>query len=320
MPSIDELRVLQNLPLEIKIQKSKARIREWINNFGESGVYVSFSGGKDSTVLLDLVRSEFPNVEAVFIDTGLEYPEIKDFVKSYNNITIIKPKISFKKVIENHGYPIITKEVSQKISYAKKGSEWALKYIQGSAVDNSGNKSKYAIADKWRGLVDAPFDVSSYCCTVMKKRPAHRYSIDSGKVEIVGTLCEESLLRTTNWIKTGCNAFNNKIPRSAPLSFWTEQDILNYIYNNKLTIASVYGEVKKTNDEKYYTTGVKRTGCIYCGFGVHLDKYPNRYQQLYKTHPKLWQYCMKPKEQGGLGFQDVMDYIGVDTKPKNSLF
>ena len=108
-----ELIMLQALPLDLKVAKTKLRIREWIDYYGEENVYVSFSGGKDSTVLLDLVRSEYPNIEAVFVDTGLEYPELKEFVNSFDNVTIIRPKMSFKQVIEKYGYPIISKEQSR---------------------------------------------------------------------------------------------------------------------------------------------------------------------------------------------------------------
>lgn len=114
-----QLKQLQALPLEIKIAKTKQRIREFYNELGGK-VYISFSGGKDSTVLLDLVRQEFPNVIAVYCDTGLEYPELKEFVKKQNNIEIIKPKKSFLQVIKEFGFPIISKDVSTILEYAKK--------------------------------------------------------------------------------------------------------------------------------------------------------------------------------------------------------
>lgn len=95
MGSSGELQYLQSLPLKLKIAKSKQRIREWYYYFGGE-VYISFSGGKDSTVLLDLVRSEFPDVPAVFIDTGLEFPEIRDFVRTIDNVVWVKPKMDFK--------------------------------------------------------------------------------------------------------------------------------------------------------------------------------------------------------------------------------
>lgn len=113
--NLNELRILQNYPLEMKIERTKQRIREWVDYYGENGTYISFSGGKDSTVLLDIVRSIYPNIEAVFINTGLEYPEIYKFVKTFKNVTILKPEMNFKQVINTYGYPVISKENSQYI-------------------------------------------------------------------------------------------------------------------------------------------------------------------------------------------------------------
>ena len=112
--TMQDLRQMQALPLSIKIRMTERRIRDWVNEFGEDGVYVSFSGGKDSTVLLDIVRNVcgFKDVPAVFVDTGLEYPEIRDFVKTFDNVVWLKPKMTFKQVIETYGYPFISKEVS----------------------------------------------------------------------------------------------------------------------------------------------------------------------------------------------------------------
>ena len=95
MATKNELIMLRSLPLEIKIAKSKQRIQEWIDYFGYNGVYVSFSGGKDSLVLLHLARTVNPNIKAMFVDTGLEYPEIKEYVKTFPNVDIIRPQISF---------------------------------------------------------------------------------------------------------------------------------------------------------------------------------------------------------------------------------
>lgn len=117
--TIDELRQLQAMPLSIKIKLTQNRIREWIREYGEDGVYVSFSGGKDSTVLLDIVRSEFPRVKGCFVNTGLEYPEIVKFVKTFDNIDIIRPEMNFKQVIEKYGYPIFSKEVAEAAAGAR---------------------------------------------------------------------------------------------------------------------------------------------------------------------------------------------------------
>lgn len=120
MRTVEELKMLQALPLDIKVAKTQARIREWVSRYGVDGVYVSFSGGKDSTVLLDIARKMYPDIEAVFVDTGLEYPEIRKFVKSFDNVTILRPKMRFDEVIKKYGYPFISKEISQCIYEGKK--------------------------------------------------------------------------------------------------------------------------------------------------------------------------------------------------------
>lgn len=115
-----ELQQMQALPLKMKIKLTQSRIRQWVNEFGEDGVYISFSGGKDSTVLLDIVRKMYPSIKAVYVDTGLEYPEIKQFVKSLDNVEIIRPEMVFKDVITKYGYPMISKEVSECVQGARK--------------------------------------------------------------------------------------------------------------------------------------------------------------------------------------------------------
>ena len=118
--TIQDLQMLQAMPLNLKISMTKTRIREWVRYYGEEGVYVSFSGGKDSTVLLRLVREEYPDVPAVFVDTGLEFPEIREFVKTFDNVIWLKPDMNFRKVIEKYGYPFISKEVAECVYGARK--------------------------------------------------------------------------------------------------------------------------------------------------------------------------------------------------------
>jgi 3'-phosphoadenosine 5'-phosphosulfate sulfotransferase (PAPS reductase)/FAD synthetase len=281
-------------------------------------IYISFSGGKDSTVLLDIVRKIYPEVEAVFIDTGLEYPEIRDFVKTFDNVTWLKPEMNFKQVIEKYGYPVISKEVALKVRESRsKPDGYASQSFDENSPKNIKGKRRYSLV-KYRYLLDAPFKISNKCCDIMKKNPVKKYEKESGKKAIIGMLAEESCLRQSNWLKNGCNAFNSKRPTSNPLSFWTEQDILQYILQNDLKIADCYGEIVKVdkrfrliehadNVDKLTTTKCKRTGCMFCMFGAHLEQEPNRFQMMKETHPKQYDYCINK-----LGLGKVLDFIKVD--------
>lgn len=253
----NELVMLQSLPLDIKVAKSKLRIQEWIDYYGKENVYISFSGGKDSTVLLHLVREVCEDIPALFVDTGLEFPELKEFVKSFSNVEIIRPKMSFKQVIEEYGYPMISKEQANYI-YDFQNSTPYMKLRRW----NGDERGRFKISEKWKYVAKSDFKISHKCCNVMKKEPAKRYEKETGRKPFIGTLADESMLRLQSYLKTGCNAFNSKRPNSTPLGFWTEQDILKYIYDNNIKIAPVYGDVIMENNV-YRTTLRNRTGCVF---------------------------------------------------------
>jgi len=330
MRTMQDLYQMQGLPLDLKIRMTKSRIRDWINAYGEDGVYVSFSGGKDSTVLLDLVRQDYPNVPAVFVDTGLEYPEIRQFVKTFDNVEWLKPKMTFKQVIQKYGYPFISKEVAECVYGARKYltrvmeeasleqtdrqtdrqsqhiatdskdyADWvslhlrsrggqiastakqeelesftasqnllkALSLNQGKAIDNfriqrlmgilplsgkatarsipsEGERSMFSCV-RYQFFLDADFEISQACCGVMKKAPTKAYERKTGRHGMTAMMATESRLRTQQWLKNGCNAFDAKKPISNPMAFWTEQDVLLYILEEKIPICSVYGDVVK---------------------------------------------------------------------------
>jgi 3'-phosphoadenosine 5'-phosphosulfate sulfotransferase (PAPS reductase)/FAD synthetase len=309
---LQRLKELQALPLWRKIQITQTRIIEWYNYY-EGKVYVSFSGGKDSTVLLDLARRIFPEIEAVFVDTGLEYDQIRNFVKTFDNVTWLKPKMRFDEVINKYGYPIISKTISKRVYDAsKKIDSYAHSMFGGTyKLKKNGDKSQYN-CEKWKFLLDAPFLISNKCCDIMKKEPLHRFQKISGKNPIIGTMANESRQRKEGWIKTGCNAFNSKDAISKPLSFWTEQDVLQYLLMYKIPYCSVYGDIIKDDNGKLKTTGQQRTGCVFCGYGAHLEKNPNRYEKLKEIDFKKWDYCMRDIEDNGLGFGKVLDFIGVN--------
>lgn len=308
--TMKDLYELQAVPLYLKVRLTKQRIREWISHYGEDGVYVSFSGGKDSTVLLHLVREEFPNVPGVFCDTGLEFPEIRDFVKTFDNITWLKPKKNFRQVIEEFGYPFISKEVAEKVREARlKEGGYAWRVLHGSKAGTPWDLSKYEY------LLGSPYKFGSWCCHVMKKHPAKNYEKQTGRYSIMGQMASESRVRRVEWLKHGCNGFDKKRPTSNPMSFWTEQDVLQYIKENDIPICSVYGDIIEDPDGKLHTTGRSRTGCIFCGFGCQFQKEgEGSFELLRESHPKLYEYIMKPWEEGGLGYKKVIDWLNENGK------
>jgi len=299
------LKQRQNLPLRLKIQLSKKRIQQFYEHF-DGKVYVSFSGGKDSTVLLHLVRSIYPEVPAVFIDTGLEYPEVKQFVKETENTIIIRPKKTFKDVLEQYGYPVISKEVAMFIEENRRNP---LGYTQRKFDPNSEYVKKYGshyCLAKWKFLRDSDIPISSRCCQIMKKTPAKKMEKETGLKPFIATMAAESNLRKTEYLKKGCNSFDSVRPASTPIAFWTEQDIFQYIKEFKIPYCSVYGDILKDEKGKYYTTKADRTGCMFCMFGVHREKSPNKFEKMKVTHPKLYVYCIKD-----LGCGKVLDFLGV---------
>lgn len=324
-----ELIMLQALPLDIKVLKTKARLFDAIRKFGCEGLYLSFSGGKDSTVLhhicleFELELYGEMKIPRVFADTGLEYPEVKEMTKKLRDIygedliITIKPDEVFTKVIEKYGYPIISKEQSQYIyQYRRTGSE-KVKLIRWSGNDWGRGK----ISEKWKYLLETNIPISDKCCEVMKKRPFKKYEKLTNRVPILGKLACESSLRKMSYIKQGgCNAFEGIRPKSEPIGFWGEQDILNYIRNNGIEIATVYGEILVNKDRELYLSGCSRTGCIFCLYGINLEKGQNRLQRLEKTHPKLHDYCIRGGQVGkdgywipknGLGMKRVLDLLKV---------
>ena len=329
--TMEYLKELQSYPLEIKISLTKQRIREWVHRYGVDGVYISFSGGKDSTVLLHIVREMYPDVPAVFADTGLEYPEIRSFVRNFDNVIWLKPKMTFRQVIEKYGYPFISKEVSQNVwevrTYGKDRAKWAYGKFLPNSEYNLKYKGKYSV-EKYKFLLseEAP-KISHKCCYVMKKSITKQYEKETGRTAFIGTLAQESQLRTSEWLRHGCNAFESKRKSSKPLSFWGENDILQYIKEKGIEICSVYGQIVENEEipgqmtwDEYAgfdigkkdlkTTGCKRTGCVFCGFGCHLEKEgEGRFERLKITHPKIYDYIMRPWEQGGLNYKEVIDWL-----------
>lgn len=276
------LKSLHEMNLESKITQTKYLLKEAIITFGLNSVYISYSGGKDSTVLSHIAKSMYPNILHLFANTTNEYPETIEHIKwekeeNNTNIITVLPKDAhgeiwtFKKVVEYYGYPIFSKRISNAIRTYQHA-------LSGRTKNNSieyinRNFKKYS---KYKEL-----PISDKCCDKLKKEPLKRKAKELGlKCAILGILASESYQREKDWLEYGCNVFfERKDNQSRPLSFWTDEDINEYIikYNVKIP--------------KLYEMGYQRNGCMFCGFGVqHEPTNNNRYHKLKETHPAQYNY------------------------------
>lgn len=292
---IKDLRLLQNLSLSEKTNITRERIIEWCE-YWEGKVYISFSGGKDSTVLVHIAQSIYPDIPLVFVNTGLEYPEITEFVKSFD-VTHLKPKTPFHKVIEKYGYPVISKVVAQQLFEIRttKSDKLLNKRLYG---DKKGNGK---LSEKWKFLINAPFKISHKCCDILKKNPIKKYEKNTGNKSILGTMASESHQRQYTYLQNGCNSFFSNRPLSTPLGFWNKKDIVAYIEKFNINYSDIYKKDESRNG----------TGCMFCMFGVHKESSgffaKNRFQKMRETHPKKYEYCMEK-----LGIKNVLKYINVN--------
>lgn len=286
-----DLAKLQSKTLDEKIEMSVALIETWLDVF-DGKAFVSFSGGLDSTVLLHLARTVYPHIPGVCAD-ALLYPEIKQFVASTSNTHFVKPRKSFYRVTQEYGYPVVSRRVATGIDRCYSGDETQIRLrLHGGINPTSGKKQRQDVPRKWHYLLDAPFKVSDKCCYWLKKAPLRRAYKDFG-APMIGTRASEGMMRTRLWLKYGCSIYKSSEPKSAPLSFWTDLDIREYIRQVNIPYCEIYD------------MGYKRTGCFACMFGVHMENIPNRFQRMQETHPKLWRACQK------WGIPEVLDYINV---------
>lgn len=274
-----ELRRLQKMPYYWKVSHAIDVIREFVEHEGEKGVYVSFSGGKDSLVLLHLVRSIYPEVPAVFANTGIEFQEQVNFVRSFQNVTEVHPIKHFPKILKEDGIVFPSKEVAMYVRDAKKGCKYAINGFKG--LDCEGKEIKYKQRfKKWAYLIECSVKISPVCCELMKERPLRDYEEQNGKSPIIGTRAEESFRRAVGWMKSGCNSFNGKRYKSTPLSLWMEQDVMRYIDENGIKLSPMYTD-----------GGMKRTGCMFCPVPIaHRDLANIEYARTH--HPKMYETIM----------------------------
>ncbi|WP_138481667.1 phosphoadenosine phosphosulfate reductase domain-containing protein [Dyadobacter bucti] len=343
-----ELNERKALPLWDKVQWAIERYIDYVEIFGQRGVYKAFSGGKDSQVMKHIIddlhdgrmgeflRMEYrllyrtliegkPSPPDVHCKTGIEFPEIDEHVKTFDGVIILKPKMGFTRVIKEVGAAIGSKKIAMMIRRAKgylsnpnpKNEATLRLYTTGIKRDGTVSKAS-KIPDRWLKVLDAPFLVSDKCCDIFKKEPFRRYEKETGRVPIVGTLAEESDQRTVSYMKTGCITWDRGKESCRPLSIWTEKDIWDYADLHLIRFCSVYYdrtvEVKQLDGSLAMRNlpAERQTGCTICLFGLHLEPKgkPNRIQRLAVSHPIFYNVMVNK-----CGIGEMLEWMEITYKP-----
>ena len=317
-----------HMPYNDKLIWAKEKIIDflnWCQKENKKEVLVSFSGGKDSTVLLDLVakvhkeiNSEIYLVPAYAIE--ITFPSTVQFIKStveqyqdqypyIKNPLFVKPIKPWIDILKSKGYPIYSKKISTMLNRLKRSKTKTLLSKIAFGIEPS---AKYKISKQRLFLLDSEmtyfideqgnrinYFFSEKCCDYVKGGLKH-----DKRPSFIGTMANESELRKQSWIKNGCNIYNQNHPMSRPLSIWNTNDIWTYIKENKLNINDAYGyQPSKHNINELRFS---RLGCTACPLGSSLEeyiankyskddklcneyKYRNRFEKLYEYMPNLYE-------------------------------
>ena len=318
----------QSLPYDAKVHHAAIRAKEFYDAL-DGKCHISV-GGLDSTTLLLFLRSIGIDVPAISVTT-LEDKSIQEIHKTLGVIPI-KPLKSKVEVLKEYGYPVLSKEIAGKISLlqhpTEKNTTVRHAIITGETGEYGGNRknTRMKIAHKWLklfggadeegtalGYAAAPFAVSDKCCYWLKEKPCDDYAREHGTHPYVGLMASEGGRREKSLMINGCNYYGRNTTRSAPFAIFNRQDILQLALDLNVPVPSIYGEIVRDNDGTLRTTKAQRTGCSMCGFGIHIEKRPHRFDILREQSQKEWEFWMYT-----MGWGAVLDYIGIgwQDKPK----
>jgi 3'-phosphoadenosine 5'-phosphosulfate sulfotransferase (PAPS reductase)/FAD synthetase len=271
-------------------------IEEYMRTNGN--LFLSWSGGKDSTVLMHIAKNLFPDIKIVFSDTTNEMSEIKKYIKQFSNVIIVKPRISFKKVIKLHGFPLVSKEISQKANELKHSNGKRTKLLRYYG-DKKGNS---VLPKKWRFLAEQKFDVTNKCCYILKKEPLERWAKANGNPKpLIALMSDESRLRQQLALYGN---ENGKKVYPFLRTGWTEKDIWAYAKKYNIRFAECYYDSVVNG---VLIKALDRSGCEYCNFGVHLDK-NDKFERSRALAPKRYENMMKI-ENNGVTFQEAINLV-----------
>lgn len=330
----NQMVALQSLPYEVKVGKAKQRIREFIYGCDQLGFNTHVSvGGLDSITLLCLIRSMNIDIPAVSVSV-LEDKSIIQIHKQLG-VTMLKPLKTKHEILQEEGFPVISKKIATKIMALQEPTEGNATIRHAIITGECGEKGHFAtnsamqLPKRWLELFGGyenenegtnykvpPFKVSSKCCEIMKERPCDIWAKENNSKPFLGLMASEGGRRQEALEEHGCNYFGKTTIRSAPFAPFLRNDLLQLALDLDVPIPEIYGRIERDPNGNLRTTGAQRTGCEMCGFGVHMEKRPHRFDKLYDRNPKAWDYwmnkCCIDKDGNKYGWGLVLDYIGVE--------
>lgn len=335
--TIDEFKLKQNLPYEAKVRHAEIRAWEFYNKvYGDLNATCHVSvGGLDSITLLVFLRNIGIDVPAISVSI-LEDRGNQEIHKQLG-VTSIKPYMSKTQVLNQLGFPVVSKAKANKISYLLQPNADKQTFIHAIMTGDMGEQGGFKhsdrikLQDKWIKLFGGNyahmrpdldirpvpnFKVSSKCCYYMKEKPCDDWAKEHNSYPYLGLMASEGGQREMALMKNGCNYYGKTTTRSCPFAIFTRQDLLQLALDLNVPVPRAYGEIKRKENGELYTTRAQRTGCSMCGFGIHMEQCPHRFDRLREDNPAEWEYWMKRccKDEDGTvyGWGRVLDFIGVE--------
>lgn len=333
--------VKEKMPYDFKVKYAKIRAQEFVRECDVRGLNYHVSvGGLDSITLLMFLRSIHIDVPAI----SVSYLEDQSIQRVHHQLGVeclksaVKPDgthWSKPEIIQTFGFPVLSKEIAGKIELlanpSEKNKTVRHAIITGETGEYGGyqKNSRMKMSQKWLEKFGGyandyegtnyqipNFKVSSKCCYYLKEKPCDDWGKAHNSVPFLGLMASEGGRRAKSLRINGCNYFGASTIRSAPFAIFNRQDLLQLALDLKVPVPEIYGTIERDENGQLRTTGAQRTGCSMCGFGIHLEKRPHRFDQLKERNPREWQYwmyeCCTDEATGEkYGWARVLDYIGV---------
>ena len=359
---------LQNLDYTVKLERQKGKAEEFLIEMEKRGYSTHVSvGGLDSITLFVWLKSIGINSPGISV-SSLE-DKGNQAVHRALGLEIIKPYKTKAQVLQECGFPVISKRIAGKIDLLQHPTDDNKTVRHAIITGECGEQGHFAknsrmkLPQKWLNLFGGyenenegvhyqhpDFLVSNDCCYWLKEKPCDDWAREHKSYPYLGMMASEGGQREEALVEHGCNYYGATVMRSAPFAIFMRNDILRLAlemdkwYHEHLEvfeklyyeqpyskdkngnvipykpvdsiIPTAYGEIKRHENGDYYTTRANRTGCSMCGFGIHLEERPHRFDRLREDSPGEWEYwmkrCVKDPQTGEVyGWGKVLDYIGV---------